>query len=474
MLVAMAGLASSADRSGGAVTFHRDVLPILQKRCQECHRPGEIGPMPLLSYRDVRPWAKAIREAVLSGKMPPWPADSGVGRFRNDGRLASSEIKTLTGWAESGAIEGDPGEAPPRREFFEGWRIGRPDLVFEMPEAYEVPASGVVEYTYVILPSGFTEDRWIQLAEIRPGNRAVVHHSSAWIRPKESRWLGNHRPGKAFVPVEQTRRDPTRLLASTFAGVTPLDEALVGYAPGRSPGMLPPGQAILVPAHADFVFQLHYTPNGKAATDRSRLGLVFAKRPPVERVFRGGVSNDTFVIPAGATNHRVNGAITVNADCKLISMRPHMHLRGKAMEFRAVYPTGESELLLRVPRYDFNWQFDYVLEHPKLLPKGTRIEVVGVFDNSRNNPANPDPAAEVRWGDQTWEEMMTGQFELRGYDEETTCRDLGNDCVIVGGGTGPGHFLQQPFLLQRGEHDHGSGDIRVVPGCARKPGLQYR
>ena len=412
LLLLWCSLSSAADPSTRLVTFHRDVLPILQKRCQECHRPGEIGPMSLLTYRDARPWAKAMKDAVLPRKMPPWFADPKVGKFRNDSTLAPAEITAIAAWADSGAMEGDPQHAPPPRDFFEGWRIGRPELVVEMPEAYQVPASGTVEYTYVIVPSGFTADRWIERAEIRPGNRAVMHHSSVWIRPQASRWLHGYPLGRAFVPAEQTRRDPARLLASTFAGITPLDEALVGYAPGRPPVRLLPGQASLVPAHADFVFQLHYTPNGKPATDRSRLGLIFASRPPLERVFRGGISNDALVIPPGAANHPVSGAMTVNADCKLISLRPHMHLRGKSMEFRAVYPSGEKELLLRVPRYSFNWQFDYVFEHPKLLPKGARIEVVGVFDNSPNNPSNPDPQAEVRWGDQTWEEMMTGQFEI--------------------------------------------------------------
>ncbi len=408
-LVAVSALA--ADRPA-AVTYYRDVAPILQKRCQECHRPGEIGPMPLLSYRDARPWAKAIKEAVLTRKMPPWFADPRAGKFHNDGSLLPGEIQTLAAWADSGAAQGDPKDAPPPREFFEGWRIGKPELAIEMPEEYEVPASGTVEYTYVIIPSGFPEDRWIERAEIRPGNRAVMHHAAVWIRPRGSRWLQGYPTGKAFVPVEQTRRDPARLMASTFAGVTSLDDQLVGYAPGRPAAVMASGQASLVPAGADFVFQLHYTPNGKPARDRTRLGLVFAKRPPVERVFRGGVSNDAFVIPPGAANHQVSSSITLQADCKLISMRPHMHLRGKSMEFQAIYPTGEKEALLRVPRYDFNWQFDYILENPKPLPKGTRIEVVGVFDNSANNPANPDPSAEVRWGDQTWEEMMTGQFAI--------------------------------------------------------------
>ncbi len=404
--------ATSAMAADRPVTFHREVARVLRDHCQECHRPGEIGPMSLLTYREARPWAKAIKEAVLTRKMPPWFADRAVGAFRNDLTLRDDQIDALVRWADSGAPEGDAKEAPPPRQFLAGWRIGKPDLVLEMPEEYQVPASGTVEYTYVIVPSGFAEDRWIERAEIRPGNRAVMHHASVWLRPPGSRWLAGQAAGKPFVPPEQTRRDPARPLAATFAGVTTMDEQLVGYAPGRPALILPPGQAFLVPANTDFIFQLHYTPNGNATTDRTRFGLIFAKQPPAERVFKAGASNDKFVIPPGAANHRVDAVVTLHADSKLISMRPHMHLRGKSMEYRAVYPTGEKEILLRVPRYDFNWQWDYVLSIPKRLPKGTRLEVSGIFDNSPNNAANPDPKAEVRWGDQTWEEMLTGQIEL--------------------------------------------------------------
>jgi hypothetical protein len=406
-LLLAAGLASG--QSVSQKNFYRDVLPILQERCQECHRAGEIGPMPLLSYRDVRPWAKAIKEAVLERKMPPWFADRDAGKFKNDNSLSQAEISRIVGWVDAGAPEGDASHAPPPRRFVEGWTISKPDVIVEMPVEYEVPATGTVEYTYVVVPSGFTEDRWIAQAEIRPGNRAVVHHSQVIVRPPGSTWLKNCPVATPCVPPEQTRKNPSRPAASTFAGgLSPLEDQLVNYAPGAPPVRLSEGQARLVPAGSDFIFQLHYTTNGKPAKDRPRMGLVFAKGPIREKVIRAAVSNDTFVIPPGAPNHRVDGVTTLGGDVKLVSLRPHMHLRGRSMEIQAVYPTGEKETLLRVPRYDFNWQMEYILESPKLLPKGTRIEVTGTFDNSPNNRHNPDPQAEVRWGDQSWEEMMSG------------------------------------------------------------------
>lgn len=391
----MPGLALAAGRSE-SVTFHKDVLPILQKNCQGCHRPGEAAPMSFLTYREVRPWAKAIRESVLSRRMPPWFADPGVGKFRNDRSLAQHEIDTLVGWINAGAPEGDPKDAPPPREFVEGWSIGKPDVVFELPREIEVPAEGTIEYTYVIVPTGFTEDKWVQLSEARPGNRAVVHHIIAFIRPPGSKWLRDYPVGVAFVPDR----------ASGESG----GEFLTGYAPGAPPEVFEPDEAKLVKAGSDIVFQLHYTANGKVMKDRSRVGLIFSREKPQRRVLTLAAQNRKFVIPPGAPNHRVDGSLRLWADSELIGMLPHMHVRGKAMEIRAVYPDGAMETLLRVPRYDFNWQLGYDLAERKLLPRGTRVEATGWFDNSPNNKSNPDPTVEVRWGDQSWEEMMIGFF----------------------------------------------------------------
>jgi len=381
---------------GKAVSFHRDIVPILQKNCQECHRPGEAAPMALLSYRDVRPWARAIRESVLSRRMPPWFADPAVGKFENTRRLLNSEIETISAWAAAGAPEGDPKDAPPPRKFAEGWRIGEPDVVFELPNPVDVPAAGTVDYTYVIVPTGFLEDKWVALSEARPDARTVVHHIIAFVREPKSKWFREYPVGVPFVPKKGGSEDGGQFLS--------------GYAPGTPPEEFNPGEAKLIKAGSDIVFQLHYTANGKPAVDRSRLGLVFAKEPPRRRVLTLAASDKEFVIPPGAPNHRVEGSFTLYADSELIGLLPHMHLRGKAMEMRAVYPSGEVEKLLWVPRYDFNWQLGYKLDRPKFLPKGTRIEASGYFDNSPNNKSNPDPSAEVRYGDQSWEEMMIGFF----------------------------------------------------------------
>jgi hypothetical protein len=409
MLPIIAGVIAVTAQPNSAVTFHRDVVPILQKGCQECHRSGEIGPMSLISYRETRPWAKAIKEAVRSRKMPPWFADRSIGKFKNDNSLTQSEIELISAWVDAGAPEGDPKQAPPPVQFLEGWTIGKPDVIVEVPIEYEVPATGTIEYTYVVVPSGFKEDKWIAQAEVRPSNRSVVHHSQVVVRPPGSKWLANCPIGTPCVPPEQTKRDPKRPAASTFAGgLSDREDQLANYAPGCPPIRLAEGQARLVPAGSDFVFQLHYTPNGKPAKDQPKIGLVFAKQPVREKVIRAAAGNDTFVIPAGAANHRVDGVMTLGGDVKLVSLRPHMHLRGRSMEINAVYPTGEKEKLLNVPRYDFNWQLEYILDTPKLLPKGTRIEVTGIYDNSPNNRYNPDPTTEVRYGDQSWQEMMSG------------------------------------------------------------------
>ncbi len=391
--------------SGPGATFNKDVQPILQRHCQACHRPGEVGPMPLLNYQQARPWAKSIREAVLLKKMPPWFADPEHGKFSNDARLSQAEIDALVSWADAGAPEGDRKDWSKPREFVDGWNIGMPDVVLEMPTEFAVPAGGVIEYQTVILPTGFTEDKWVEALEIRPGNRAVVHHVTASTRQAGSKWLEGAAPGVPFVRSRAARQAQPQ---------TDLDrpEYIVGYTPGRPASRFAPGQARLIKAGSDIVFSLHYTPTGTAATDRTKIGFVFAKAPPQWRAVNMVVVARDLVVPPGAAAHRVEAAVTLQQDATLIRMWPHMHVRGKYFEYRAVFPGGESRILLRVPRYDFNWQLSYNLETPLLLPKGTRIEGVAYYDNSPNNPSNPDPSAEVRWGDQSWEEMMEGYFDV--------------------------------------------------------------
>jgi hypothetical protein len=368
------------------VTFSKDVAPILQKNCQGCHRPGEAAPMSLLTYREARPWAAAIREAVILKRMPPWYADPHFGTFSNDRSLSQADIETLTAWANSGALEGDPKLAPRPAQFVDGWNIGTPDLVLEMPEEYHVVANGTIKYEYFTIPTKFTEDKWVQMAEVRPGNRALVHHVIAFVKAPP-------KPGEE----EKKKRN---------------GEFLVGYAPGSVPEVMEPGQAKLIKAGSEIEFQVHYTANGTAGVDRSKVGLIFAKEPPRERVTTVSARDNKFVIPAGAANHEVEARYTLTRDATLTSLFPHMHLRGKDFEYRLVLPNGEKQTLLKVPNYSFSWQLSYTLAQPLQLPKGSVIECTAHFDNSLNNKFNPDATHEVRWGDQSWEEMMIGFFNI--------------------------------------------------------------
>jgi hypothetical protein len=377
-------------------TFHKDVEPILQRSCQGCHRPGEIGPMPLLSYGQTRPWAKAIKNSVSTQKMPPWFADPTVGHFRNAMRLSKDEIATLAAWAETGAKQGDPKDAPAPVKFADGWRIGEPDHVVVMPTSFEVPAEGKVEYQYVIIPSGFTEDRWVQAIEARPGDRAINHHIIVFVRPKGSNWVASKKPGEIFEMDQVPEKERGGIMSA---------EWLHGFAPGTPPEVLPEGQAKLIPAGSDFVLQLHYTTNGKAGRDQSKIGMIFAKQAPRERVMTIPASTTKFEIPAGADNYPVDFSFTFQSNASLLGFFPHMHARGKAMTVRLKQPEEQAATDLLKMRWDFNWQLYYELADPIPLTRGSTVEATAVFDNSPNNPYNPDPTKNVKWGEQTWDEM---------------------------------------------------------------------
>jgi len=407
-LVICAGAVVAADEP--TVTFYRDVLPIVQDRCQGCHRAGEVGPMPLAGYDDARPWARSIKQAVVSRRMPPWNAESAAGTFRNDPSLSRNQIDTIAAWSDAGAPAGDPHDAPAPRTFAQGWTMGAPDLVVEMPEAYEVSQSGTIEYTYVIVPSGFRDDRWVSAAEVRPGDRTVMHHANVYVREPGSEWLRGYPAGKFFVPIERGER--FALGGSSSAGASLREQVIAGYIPGRPARAVPDGYGMLVPAGSDFVFQLHYTTNGKAVSDRTRIGFRFATATPARRVLRIQASNAEFTIPPGAAEYPVSGTAVLGVDCELLDAYPHMHLRGQSMTLSAVFASGRREELVRVPRYDFNWQLVYEFSRTIALPKGTALRADATFDNSPRNRFNPDPAASVRWGDQTWQEMMVGFFDV--------------------------------------------------------------
>ena len=373
-------------KADGTITFTKHVAPILQKNCQECHRPGQVGPMALLSYEDALNWAETIREVVDERRMPPWYADPKHGSFSNDRSLSKEDRETLLSWIKQDCPKGDPRDLPPPREFPKGWTIGEPDAVFSMPKEFNVPARGGkngIRYQYFPVDTNFTEDRWVQAAEARPGNRAVVHHILVYIlRPGEGR--------------RQNRTD----------GIG--DALLVAFAPGDLPAVFSPGTAKKIPKGAQLLFQMHYTPNGVEQTDRSSVGLIFAKQPPRYEVRTRAIAQRLLTIPANEGNYEARSVTTFTEDARLVSLMPHMHLRGKDFEYRVVWPDGKADTLLRVPRYDFSWQSNYRLTKPLDLPAGTRIECTAHFDNSADNPNNPDPSKQVRWGEQTWEEMMIG------------------------------------------------------------------
>jgi hypothetical protein len=419
MRLILTGLVCAAAASAGTapsqVTFYKEVLPVLQKNCQGCHRPGESAPMSFLNYDQTRPWAKAMKQAVLTKKMPPWYADPHFGKFSNDRTLAQADVDTIVSWADSGAKAGDAKDGPKPIDFVEGWRIGKPDAVIEMPEAFNVPASGAIDYQYVIIPGNFKEDTYVQVAEARPGNPALVHHIIAFIREPDNPWMRDMKPGVLFVPKsrasDESLTPEQRKKAEQSAGGFPGD-FLSGYAPGTVPFTMRPGEAKLVKAGSDIVLQLHYTANGTAGTDRSRIGIVYAKDKPEAKVLTLAAATANFAIPPGDPNYQVDAKLKLQRDVTLVTMLPHMHFRGKDFEYRVTYPSGEKETLLVVPHYDFNWQLTYELEKPKFLPKGTLIECTAHYDNSVNNKYNPDPTKTVRYGDQTWEEMMFGFFEV--------------------------------------------------------------
>ncbi|HTS77727.1 MAG TPA: hypothetical protein VMG40_16065 [Bryobacteraceae bacterium] len=393
-----ASAAVMAAPNNAPVTFNKDVLPIVEKRCQDCHRPGEAAPFSLLTYKDARPWARSIRQAVVTKKMPPWFADPSVGHFSNDRSLTQREIDTLVAWVDGGAKEGDPKDAPAPRTFVEGWNIGKPDLVLQMPNAFDVPARGTIEYQYVILPTGLTEDKWVTKVEVRPEARSAMHHVIAYVREPGSKWFADEKPGVVFIPPK-----------GQGGGAL----GIGGYVPGES--FAPPAtphRATLLKAGSDIVLQLHYTTNGTPTSDRTKVGFIFTDQPPTEKVVSSMALQFRFAIPPGDPHYKVEASSIVKEDCDLISMMPHAHLRGKSFVYKITRPNGETETILNVPRYDFNWQLTYFPAKPIHLPKGTKIEVTAYYDNSPNNPYNPDPSKEVRWGEQTWEEMMIGYYSV--------------------------------------------------------------
>jgi mono/diheme cytochrome c family protein len=395
--------AATSAVSAAGVTFTKDVAPIIQKNCMGCHRPGEVAPMSFTSYKEVRPWARSIREQVVSREMPPWFADAKHTEFSNNPRLQQKEIDTIVAWVEGGAKEGDPKDLPPNPKFAAGWQIGAPDLVLPMTVEYNIPAEGVIPYKYFAVPTNFTEDKYVQFAEIRQGDRAHLHHVIVSVRY----------PDNGELPAAGEINPAALGSIRRSSGDRPADSdgRLVGWAPGEAPLELRPGQAKLVKKGSVLIFQIHYTTNGEPGKDRTSVGLIFSKTPVEKRVITAGAVQSSFAIPPGAPNHEVTSEFTFKEDSHLDSLHPHMHMRGKDFKYTLVYPDGRSKELLSVPRWDFGWQMTYVFKEEVAAPKGSKLVCVAHYDNSIHNKFNPDPTATVRWGDQTWEEMMIGYVD---------------------------------------------------------------
>lgn len=384
----------------GVPTFNNEVAPIIYKNCASCHRPGEIAPMSLLTYKDARPWAKSIAEEVGAGHMPPWHAEAPRGTFLGERRLADNDKQTLLKWALNGAPEGDPKDLPAPPSFADGWLVGTPDVVFEMPEAYNVPAQGTVNYEYFYVPTNFTEPKWIQAVEVRPGDRTVVHHVLAYYRaaPDQQRTpllKPSHPAGPPPSPAGT--RPPQQL---------PYGRRLIGsYAPGTNPQVLPPGTALRLEAGGIIELQIHYTSTGTAASDKTRIGFVFSKDEKPREVLASAFLNPTLVIPPGKADVRIDADVTFLQDATVWGLFPHTHVRGKKWRYALELPDGSRQTVLDIPRYDSNWQTYYIFKRPLQVPAGAKLIATAWFDNSPANKSNPDPKMEVHWGDQVWDEM---------------------------------------------------------------------
>ena len=356
------------------ITFARDVAPILFANCAYCHRPGEVAPFSLLSYKDARPWAASIKRAVSSRQMPPWNADPHYGSFRDPRRLTDAEIATIAAWVDSGAKEGNPADTPPLPQYSDGWQIGEPDLVLTMAEPVKIPATGTIPYITVPTDYEFPEDTWIQAIEVRPGNRRVVHHAVA----------------SASMPSDNGPGGGQNVHL---------------YSPGLEAMVWRDGYGKFFPKGTRISFQMHYNAIGTETTDQSKVGFWFARTPVHTPVNTTIVLNSAIVVPPMAQKHEVVGAFQFPSEARIHGLRPHMHLRAQLGTASVIRPDGARAVLLHIPRWDDSWQNYYVLSKPERVAQGTILEYLASYDNSPANPLNPDPTRPVPWGQQVWDEM---------------------------------------------------------------------
>lgn len=385
---------------GEKITFNKHIAPILYKSCASCHRPGEVGPFSLLTYKDAAKRSDHLAQVVESHQMPPWKPEPGYGDLLDERKLTDKQIDLIKKWAANGAPEGDPKDLPPTPAFSDGWQLGEPDLVLKMPEQFTIPATGRDVYQCFVIPIGVAEDRTVAAVEFRPGNRRVVHHSLFFLdNSGQARKLDEKDPGPGY---------------KSFGGIGFLPTGgLGGWAPGATPRRLPEGLGRLIKKNSDLVFQMHYHPTGKEEQDQSMIGIHFTKKPAEKLVSSLPVLNRRVDIPAGADHHRITATFTMPVDAETIGVTPHMHLLGREMKVTATFPDGKSQTLVWIKDWDFNWQDQYLYKHAIKLPKGTKIDLEAYYDNSENNPKNPtSPPKRVRWGEQTTDEMCIAFLQV--------------------------------------------------------------
>jgi hypothetical protein len=459
------------------VTYARDVAPILQRSCQGCHRPGEIGPFPLMTYAQARRWAAAIKDFTTRRVMPPWKPEPGVAEYANTRSLTAKEIATIAHWADAGAPLGDPKQLPPPRKYAQGWTLGEPDLILEPTEAYHVDADGTDDYRCFVLPTHFPEDRYIAAVEVRPGNRSVVHHVTVQMDSTgRSKALDAAEPGPGY---------------KSFGGIgVQSDGMIAGWLPGIAPWTVPPGVATELPAGACIVMQIHYHKSGKPETDRTRLGIYFSHGPVDKKLRIGKVRSKDIDIPAGARRHEVRASWVLPADITVLSVIPHMHLLGREIRLIATLPDGTKKPMVWIKDWDFNWQESYVFQKALALPEGTRLDLTAYYDNSDQNPNNPNqPPREVTWGQQTTDEMLTAllRYTLDSEhlaDDSSRTPDAGPPANVAGawtvnavelpGGLSPMTVtLQQEGTVLTGSLGAGNA-VGTISGSIRGEHLTFR
>ena len=425
VLVGVLTSASSVVARTEKVTLAEHVASIFHASCTTCHRPGQVGPMSLLTYEDARPWARSIKQKVQAREMPPWHADPAVGTWAKDRSLTDQEISTIVAWVDGGALRGNLADIPALPDYADTRRtIGTADAIFAIPP-FVVPEEGQVDYTYFEVPTNLAEDRWIEAVEVRPGVPRVVHHVIVSARTDERRKApGVLRLDREILPGEEIDWNPGVAQLEGRGKGDPLGGTTVG---NDGVSVFEPGTARLLKAGTTLVFEMHYTPTGESVVDQTELGLKFTDTPPERIVWNGVIVHGQFVIPPGDPDYTVEADVSFAEDVQVLSVLPHSHLRGTRWDYQAVYPDGRRQTMLSVPKYDFNWQIDYMFDEPLKLPGGSRIEAVAHYDNSEANRSNPDPTAEVRWGEQTDEEMMFTSF-----------------AYLVDGGTAGSDTIQQP------------------------------